>query len=582
MKHNIHSLLPDPLPLDKIPDYPTNKLIIAEGGEITYRLDPKCKFGDGKQIIIHEVKAEPGEILRDVDLRLKVDNIDNLLFRGEVTRDCNTSERFQAMQMTYCRSDILYFANTFCWTFIPGMDPVPFVTYPFQDDILTWCLYLVKYQHSGLIEKSRDMGMSWVLQIVIGYLVVFFPRYVAYELSMTESEVDDRSPDSLLGKLRMLLEFLPIWMRAGWAEYGEGIDKKMDIRFPDTKSKVAGELTGGKAGRSGRGKIALYDEFAFVENATETIAAGSSLTNCKIYLSTVNGMGNEFARIAHNPGTNKKSLHWSVHPLKSNEWAIKERGRTEYTEELWNQEHEINYEGSTKGRVYPQFKSRKFDEWDWVHAQEGSFYEFDPAYEVYIGMDFGISQPNSVVYAHLKQCPMGYENKFGNCLVIFDEDEEVNQPVAPTPGLKTSLFEMVTQKGYRIKYIVGDPYSSGRRDSITFKTIKDYFMENGVPMYGDRAGWEKPINEVRKRLEVPAGLAVNKHKAPWTTECMQNWSFPVDKQSVPIPDAPPKHDPYSHINTALYYLIDYMFGSYKPRTYKRQDWDFTVVKSARL
>jgi len=156
-----------------------------------------------------------GELLRDADLKFIPNWHENLKFRQMVKQNAEGNAQYQQMQMMFCKSSILYFCNVFCWTYDPRLDNphIPFVTFPFQDDVLTWALWLIKAHETGLAEKSRDMGFTWMMEVVAAYLTQFYPGMVDYQMSLREDDVDNRTEDSLLGKYRYLVNNLPDWMR---------------------------------------------------------------------------------------------------------------------------------------------------------------------------------------------------------------------------------------------------------------------------------------------------------------------------------------------------------------------------------
>ena len=579
---NLLSLLDDPIPPENIPEYPKYELLISKGGEKTFDIPDHCKFADGSRVIPFERIADKGEILRNVNMEYRIDSNLNMFFRGEKLRECADNKRARELEMSYCSSNILYFVNVYGWTYAPKVGPVPFITYPFQDDIFTWFLWLIKIELSGLVEKSRKLGLSWMSQALIAYLVVFYKDFICYQLSMTEEEVDNWLEDSLFGKLRLFLLGIPEWMRGGWSEKGTDvkgmiIDKKMKIVLPDKKSVVSGKLSGGQGGRSGRSNVNVYDEFAHVEQDEEVLDASTSMCDTEIYISTVKGMGNAFARIAHDQGTFKKSPHYTDHPLKDEKWAILERSNTKYTEEKWAQEMDICYETSTSGRVYQNFRtSRNPDEWS--HVQFGEYVEYDPCYDVLVGLDFGLSDPNSVVYLQRKPAPPPFTSRLGDCLVVIDEDENRDQ-------FDHKLAEMLLEKGYSYKLIVGDMRTGERRNSDGTTLIQNVGL-HGLNIVGRYNSAAAPIKSVKKRLEFAGAFCINGGKCPKTVRAMQNWAFDrIDKASgLPMSGSNPDHSKFSHLNKGLAYLIDYMEGGIieKRKRKPMKSWNFNPIKKAML
>lgn len=556
------------------PPYPTYELVRAKGGETTYRLDNRTGF----PVSAYEDQAKVGELLRDPDLRFIPDWTKNLVYRTETLARCAESEEYQELQMLFCRSSILYFTNTFCWTSDPRLDyhRSPFVTYPFQDDLLCWLLDRIKSRTPGLIEKSRDMGCSWLLLVIAAYCSIFYEGFVEYLLSMTEKQVDNRQLGSLLEKLRFIIKNLPLWMQAGWAERGHGIDTKMMISFPDTTSVVEGLLTGGssQAGRSGRAKISAYDEFAFVEDQQKVRKAAASLSACQIYLSTANGMGNEFYRMRENNAIARKSLHWSLHPLKNKDWSIKEKAKMSI--EDWAQEHEIDYSQSTKSRVFYEFLPYTTSEYDWSHIQMGTYFEFDPHFPVYCGLDFGIRDPTSAVFAQIKPAPLAFQAFTKECLIFFGEKEETDMMV-------DQWAEYILACGYDFRNIVGD-YRTGNQRDATGKTWIRYMRSHGIHVEGKYNTEAAPIIVTQKLLRTPGALAVNKVGCPNLIKSFQNWSYPVDKDTGLVDrNASPKHNQFSHSMKAVCYLNDFLYGTARKAKSDLWDdeWDYRVMPPMR-
>jgi hypothetical protein len=569
---NVRTLLKDPIPFENIPIYPKFEIMVAKGGEITFDIDPTIKFADGNSVIPFERPAEKGEWLRDQSMMFVADTRANRLYRGEVLQRCLAKPHNIQLEMKRCASDINYFANVYCWTFIPGRLPVPFVLYDFQEDLLTWVLWLNKMHLTGILDKSRKMGLSWLTQVITAYLVLFFDNQIVYHLSITITEVDNRTPDSLMGKFRMLLNELPEWMRGGWKEFGkseegEAIDKLMEIKIPRTGSRVEGQLTGGQAARGGRSNMNVYDEFPFVENARETLNSATSVVDSKLFLGTVNGMNNEFARMRWKPGALVKSYHWSVHPLKDEKWSILERSDPIFDVERWAQEYDMQYETSTSGRVYPRFVSKlrekNSETYDnkWVHVIDEKhphydYFQYDPNYDVHVGLDFGLSDPNAAIFLQIKPQLPNWPNPFGNIMIIFGEHLEYGET-------DDELADMLVSMGYPYGIIVGDERSLNRSNSDGGSYRKNIKKRSGIHVYGRRNSAMSPIKVVRHRIATPGALAILKNSAPKVVESIQNWSFRIDKDTgKPLTGQDPRHNQsfYSHFNKGFAYFCDYYEG----------------------
>ena len=209
----------------------------------------------------------------------------NIEFRRWVNQrasgDPNAAKEFWIM----AKRDPLFFVNTFMFTYDPRRDPsaIPFITYPFQDRaILTLCSALG--ERDVLIEKSRDMGASWI------NLTVFFWAWLTHDLqsflmvSRKEDLVDKPGdPKSLFWKVDFALDRLPLWLRPVYTR------TKLHLYNHETGSTLDGESTTGDVARGDRRTGILLDEFASVENAEEVLAATADATNCRFFNSTPKG-----------------------------------------------------------------------------------------------------------------------------------------------------------------------------------------------------------------------------------------------------------------------------------------------------
>jgi hypothetical protein len=148
------------------------------------------------------------------------DQGDNLRWRAQVLDAAAGDAKVRADLEEACRADILFFINTFVWQFNPRAkgegELGPFVTWDFQDDAVVsqdpdrpgilWC---VENDEDVLIEKSREMGASWLCLIVLLWLFLFRPWQKFLVISRNEEAVEDDDPDSLFWKLDFMLATCP-------------------------------------------------------------------------------------------------------------------------------------------------------------------------------------------------------------------------------------------------------------------------------------------------------------------------------------------------------------------------------------
>ncbi|TXH35291.1 MAG: hypothetical protein E6Q98_15990 [Rhodospirillaceae bacterium] len=258
-----------------------------------------------------------------------------------------------------CAADILYWWDKWVWTYDPRLvgtpsgPYVPFKLWPKQRDNVLWLMERISKSEEGLEEKSRDTGASYICGGVAVHQWLFNPGFKATFGSRKVDYVDKKdNPDSLFAKLRIMLRRQPQqFMPAGfqWSQH----DNYMRIFNPETGAVISGE-GGEEMGRGGRSTVYFVDEAAFVPNAENVEKALSGNTDCVIWVSSVNGMGNLFARKRHMILKEHQifRLHWRDDPRKSEEWAqAKQASFSDPT--TWASEYDIDYTASVEGICIP-------------------------------------------------------------------------------------------------------------------------------------------------------------------------------------------------------------------------------------
>jgi phage terminase large subunit len=273
-----------------------------------------------------------------------------------------------AAEKARCGADadgIVYWFNNYCWTYDPRligrrgddgqlMSPFTrFTLWPKQAEFIHWLHERVEANEEWLTEKSRDAGVSY---LCCGYALnrwLFMDGFKA-TFGSRKAEYVDKSgqPDSLFEKIRIMLRRQPEWM------FPEGFTWVRDSLFmrlvnPATGAIISGE-GGEDMGRGGRSSLYIVDEAAFLPNAESVEKALSGNTDCVGWVSSVNGMGNLFARKRHSILKPRQifRLHWRDDPRKSDEWAAaKEASLSDPA--AWASEYEIDYAASLEGVCIP-------------------------------------------------------------------------------------------------------------------------------------------------------------------------------------------------------------------------------------
>lgn len=257
---------------------------------------------------------------------------------------------------------------------------MPFDLFPRQEELLRFLNGRLIARSDGIIEKSRDIGFTWVAAGFALHRWIFVPGFKTTFGSRKEEYVDRiGDPDSIFEKIRLLRSNLPPWMLPKGFDPRRH-DNHMQILNPENSNTIRGEA-GDNMGRGGRSTIYIIDEGAFIERADRVDAATAGNADVRIWASSVNGMGNAFARKRFNaPPEQVFRFHWRDDPRKTEGWARKKQASME--PHLWASEYEIDYAASVEGVCIPA---------KWVEAATriASLMPLDPAARGVAGLDVG-------------------------------------------------------------------------------------------------------------------------------------------------------------------------------------------------
>lgn len=222
-----------------------------------------------------------------------------LVNRVDLLMKADKDVELQAVLYEMCRRDPVFWFNNFCYTFDPRTrsPEMPFLLYPFQEYCIREWYKNIEEQKDFGIEKSRDMGVSWMLMLLFQYCWIFRPGWNFHCGSKKEAEVDTGviDPSTLFGKFRFNLRKLPPWMRPKVRE------KMLTLQNEDNGNILTGESANPGFGRSRRFRAILFDEFAFWTEADVVYGGCSATTNCRIINSTPFGEDNKFAKLMNDP-----------------------------------------------------------------------------------------------------------------------------------------------------------------------------------------------------------------------------------------------------------------------------------------
>ncbi len=266
---------------------------------------------------------------------------------------------FIKYELELCKQDIFHWSYNWVYTFNPQNTGtefsawLPFELFPRQMELLNFLEDRYRKQEDGLIVKGRELGYSWLTILYATHKWLFFDGFMSTFTANLADNVDKiGEPKSLFEKARLLLKFLPSWMMPQGFKFGTH-DSYMRIVNP-VNGNVLGGAAGEEAGRGGRSTMFFLDEVAFIDQAERIDAATSANAKTRIFGSTVNGMGNLFARKRFGGQLRTDQIfimHYKDDPRKDAEWVKKEKLRLE--PHVFASEHELDFSASTEGICIP-------------------------------------------------------------------------------------------------------------------------------------------------------------------------------------------------------------------------------------
>jgi len=227
---------------------------------------------------------------------------------------------------------------------------VPFLLFPRQVEFVDWVVESWRNRRPGVTPKSRESGVSWLACALAATLCLFNDGMAIGFGSRKEEYVDKLgSPKALFWKVRQFVELLPVEFRGGFD--GKRDAPHMRVHFRESGSIITGEA-GDNIGRGDRAGIYFVDEAAYVEHPDLIEAALSQTTNCRIDVSTPNGLGGPFyTKVTKWPAERVFRFHWRDDPRKDQAWYDKQV--EELDPVVVAQELDIDFAASVEGVLIP-------------------------------------------------------------------------------------------------------------------------------------------------------------------------------------------------------------------------------------
>ncbi len=484
------------------------------------------------------------------------DYVKRLRLRAELLDAANRSVEARASLWQLCaREDnpaegCIFFIENFGWTLNPKQDPnhFPFILFDYQKDAIRKTIASIDNGLDLFIEKSREMGISWLIFVYIPLWYWLFRDGVNFLLgSYKEKLVDDGTVDSLFGKVDYALDSLPWWMLP--KNFNKNKHRtKLKLENPVNSNYITGDTMNANFGRGSRKTAILFDELGFWDYAKEAWESAGDSTDCRIANSTPHGY-NYYAMLK-DTGIDVLTLHWRLHPLKDEAWYQFEKLRR--TEEEVAQELDISYSKSREGRVYP--------EWTEGFVEKGR-YDYDPSLTLYIGWDFGKTDNCAMIWLQ--------RNIDGSYRIIDTytrTGKNIDFFVPFVTGIFTGENEYLyteeeramieVHKNWKRATHFGDP--AGRfQNAVSDETVFSVLKTHGI-IVNFKENW-KEFN-LRKRaakMVIMDKIYLNENqRSRYFDICMINAAYPrvLVEGNPDIRSDKPRHDYTSHFRSAFEYL----------------------------
>lgn len=468
-------------------------------------------------------------------------------------------QQLRELEYEMCRRSKLHFINEWLFTFDPRVDPrnLPFLLFPYQKDTIDWIDQRYKNKEIGIIEKSRDMGVSWLICAWTLHEWLFNHGFSARFGSRKEDLVDNKTMESLFGKIRYMLNYLPSFLKP---HKKRETDKYLTIINTENGNEIIGESANIGFGRGGRSSICFIDEYAHINHSEAIWASIIENSDCIIPVSTPKGKGNQFAWLKHEAKIPCLTIHWSKHPNKDNQWYQKKKA----TMKPWQiaQELDLSYEASQAGRIYTRFERK------W-HIADNVIYS-NPDYEQFCAWDFGIADPTAVIWGQITQ--LG-EIEIYQCYELAGEDIDFHIPISKGI-IPNAIVTRSTEDQSYIRHVLSkipmnhkaDDYgdhSGVARTANSKRSCRDAMRDHGKNLKSSsKNSFDWRIKCLDQLLKIRHNKSQNEFYSIFkiSPDChklidaMYNYEYDAEGDKLNDSNLKPKHNWASHLVTALEYF----------------------------
>jgi hypothetical protein len=432
---------------------------------------------------------------------------------------------------------VIFFIENFGWTFNPRAKPghFPFVLYEFQKDAIRKTVENIINGRDLFIEKSRDMGATWIFFVYIPLWFWLFRDGSAFLVgSYKELLVDNKTDASIFGKIDYALLSLPQWLLPKKFNFNKH-RTKLKLINPTNNNVIGGDTMNPNFGRGMRQSAILFDELGFWDYSKDAWESAGDSTNCRIANSTPNGYN--FYGMLRETGIDIVTLHWKDHPLKDSDWYNYECARR--TDEEVAQEIDISYSRSREGKVY--------NEWNEDNVEKGMF-EYDDRLPLFVSWDFGKSDDNAMIW-----CQRTTDGKLRIIDTYYNSGKNIDFYVPFINGYQMSSTYSYTadeediiekHKNWKKAVHFGDPagrFQNAVTDDTVFSVLKDYGIVINFKEHWKHFSLRKSAT---KRL-IMDGIELNNNpRTGYFNICILNAAYPKVKTEGldNINSVKPRHD----------------------------------------
>ena len=515
-------------------------------------------------------------------------------------RQCEDNRKEQKIEMERCAADPAYWVIMYTAIFEPrtidNNPPAwyPWILFPFQVGMIRWIQDTMEHMENGrgdgVVEKSRDMGASWIFCAYISWAFLYQDVFVAGIISRNADQVDKtNSSDTLFFKIKSMLGLvlsvpaqlrLPDWMKPKGLTNDSSTLRT--IAHPTKQCSILGETSTSLAGVGGRATMRVNDEAARFENFDAAWSNQAATTTHRFALSSADLKSPGFRELAElgraglsNPYAKAPSylrLDWWVHPFHTEEWFENEKSRAINDLHAFEREYEISYEAGRGEAVYPRIQD----------AQLGRF-PYDPRLgTLYCVIDPGVRDPTANIW--IQEDPKtnryrvvdGFEGMGGED-VDFIASVLVGVPISGPGGFNyrdyPGLQEIMEWTGSLQQPVIyyGDPYGNhkggdgkksfyeGLRDASEKLTGGANVIYVKAPTMIEVPGIVSKDTRNHQRRKVALNKIINKldfndtRGAASVLTALKESKYPArkDGRTYSSEILEPAHDKYSHKRSAM-------------------------------